>query len=130
MTRQLILAMTATTALALAPLTEAAAQSNKYCNGKLQAATFYSNTQSTSTRSTVSYYLTLQSTVGENVNFAVTFNDPRVRIRQNGTKYTQLGPWGTAHDILLGVAELNNPGGTGGPAVPKDIAAGTRVMCR
>jgi hypothetical protein len=130
MTRQLILAMAATTALALAPLADAAAQGTKYCDGKLQAATFYSNTQSTSTRSTVSYYLTLQSTVGENVNFAVTFRDSRVQSRQNGAKYTPLGPWGTAHDILLGVAEFNNPGGTGGPAVPKDLVAGTRVMCR
>jgi hypothetical protein len=129
MIRQLILAMTATTALALAPLTEAAAQGNSYCGGKLQAASFYSNTQSTSTRSTVSYYLVLQSTVGENVSFRVTFNDPRVRSRQNGTHPWRVGPWGTVQSILLGVVELNNPGGTGGPAVPKDIAAATRVTC-
>ncbi|MBP6483360.1 MAG: hypothetical protein KA254_01935, partial [Rhodoferax sp.] len=116
-------------ALALAPLTDAAAQGNSYCRGKLQAASFYSITQSTSTRSTVSYYLVLHSMVGENVNFAVTFHDPRVRSRQNGTQHRRLGPWGTSSPIQLGVAELNKPGGTGGPAVPMDLAAGTRVMC-
>lgn len=30
----------------------------------------------------------------------------------------------------LGVAQLNNPSGTGGPSVPLDLAAGTRVTCR
>ncbi len=129
MTWQLILSMTATTALALAPLTDAAAQGNFYCRGKLEAASFYTITHSTSTRSTVSYYLVLRSMVGENVNFAVIFHDPRVRSRQNGTQHRRLGPWGTSSPIELGVAELNNPGGAGGPAVPKDLAAGTRVMC-
>jgi hypothetical protein len=130
MSKHLIFAMAAAGALALAPLSEAAAQGNNYCGGKLQAASFYSTTQSTSTRSTVNYYLILQSTVGENVSFAVTFHDSRVQSRQNGATFTRLGPWGTSQSILLGVAQLNNPGGTGGPAVPTDLATGTRVACR
>ncbi|UPY36652.1 hypothetical protein [Sediminicoccus sp. KRV36] len=130
MRKHLMMAMAAASAMAMLPMSEAAAQGNPYCNGKLQAASFYSTTQSTSTRSTVNYYLILQSTVGENVTFAVTFNDHRVQSRQNGTHFTRLGPWGTSQSILLGVASLNNPSGTGGPAVPMDLAAGTRVACR
>jgi len=127
MTRNLISALAA--AGALAPLGEAAAQGNNHCGTKLQAASFYSTTQSTSTRSTVSYYLILQNTVGEDVTFTVTFQDSRVQSRQNVAQATRLGPWGTSRSMLLGVAQLNNPSGTGGPSVPMDLAAGTRVTC-
>jgi hypothetical protein len=130
MSKNLIFALAAAGALALAPLGEAAAQGNNYCGGKLQAASFYSTTQSTPTSSTVIYYLILQSTVGEHVTFAVNFHDSRVQSRQNGTQFTRLGPWGTSQSIVLGVSRLNNPSGTGGPSVPMDLATGTRVTCR
>jgi len=130
MKKHLLICLATAGAIAMLPLSEAAAQGNSYCNGKLQAASFYSTTQSTSTRSTVSYYLILQSMVGENVTFAVTYHDHRVQSRQNGASFTRLGPWGTSQSILLGVASLNNPGGTGGPAVPTDLASATRVACR
>ena len=130
MRQHLMMATLAAGALALAPMSEASAQGNPYCGGKLQAASFYSTTQATSTRSTVNYYLILQSTVGENVTFSVTFHDSRVQSRQNGTAFTRLGPWGTSQSILLGVAQLTNPSGTGGPSVPTELAAATRVACR
>ena len=130
MRKQIMMAAVAAGALAMLPMAEASAQGNSYCGGKLQAASFYSTTQSTPTRSTVNYYLIIQNTVGENVSFAVTYHDPRVRSHQSGSSFTRLGPWGTSQSILLGVATLNNPSGTGGPSVPTDLANATRVACR
>ena len=130
MRRHLFTGLAAAAAIATLPLAGASAQGNPYCNNRLQAASFYSTTQATPTSSTVNYYVIMQSMVGENVSFAITYHDPRVRSRQNGTHFTTLGPWGTSQAILLGTIALNNPSGTGGPNVPVDLANATRVACR
>ena len=128
--RQQLKIAAAAGALALLPLSEAAAQGNPYCNGQVQAASFYSTTSSNGTRSTVSYYAILQSMVGERLGFSVAFTDPRVVSRPDGTTPLRLAPWGTSQSLFLGVAVLNNPSGSGGLSVPTDLAAGTRVTCR
>lgn len=130
MRKHLFTGLAAAAALATLPMAGASAQGNSYCGNKLQAASFYSTTDSTSTNSTVNYYVIMQSMVGENVSFAITYHDPRVTSRQNGTNFIRLGPWGTSQAILLGTVRLNNPSGTGGPSVPTDLAQATRVNCR
>jgi hypothetical protein len=130
MRKPLFTGLAAAAAIAALPLAGASAQGNPYCDNKLQAASFYSTTQSTPTSSTVNYYVIMQSMVGDPVSFAITYRDPRVQSRQNGTSFIRLGPWGTSQAILLGVIQLNNPSGTGGPSVPVDLAHATRVSCR
>ncbi len=109
---------------------DAKAQGDSYCNGRLRAASFYSTLQNSPGSSVVRYYMILQNMKGENLNFAVTFQDNRVASRPDGTVFNRLGPWGTSPALLLGVARLNNPYGTGGLDVPQDLAAATRVICR
>ncbi|MEI6160619.1 MAG: hypothetical protein WCP77_12340 [Roseococcus sp.] len=123
--------MATTGALALAPLGEAAAQGNPYCNGQVQAASFYSTTNATSTRSTITYYVIIQSMVQQELRVSVTFQDPK-RVTIPGSASTagyRLGSWGTSPSIQLAVATLANPSGTGGLVVPTDLVAGTRVNC-
>jgi hypothetical protein len=119
-------------ALALAPLAEASAQGNSYCDGRVQAASFYSTTQASTTRSTISYYVIIQSTVGESLSVEVTFRDRRNIVigGGNGPMSQRLAPWGTSMPFHLGTATLANPSGEGGLSVPSDLAAGTRVTCR
>lgn len=131
MSKQLILAMATAGALGLAPLGEAAAQGNSHCNGQVQAASLYSTTQSTSTRSTITYFVIIQSMVKQSLRVSVTFNDPK-RVTIPGSASTagwRLGPWGTSPSIQLAVATLANPSGSGGLSVPTDLAAGMRVTC-
>lgn len=132
MRNQIMVALAGAGALALAPLGEAAAQGNPYCDGKVQAASFYSTTQSSSTRSTVTYWVIIQSMVGESLGIEVTFRDPRniVIPGGGGPHGRRLGPWGTSQPIQIGVATLANPSGSGGLNVPADLAAGTSVRCR
>ena len=130
MKTRIIHAMAALGTVATLASGPAAAQGNVYCNGQVQAASFYSTTSSTPTRSTVSYYVILQSMVGEPLSYSLAFNDQRVVSRPNGTVPLRLGPWGTSQPVFLGVAVLANPSGTGGLNVPTDLAANTRVTCR
>jgi hypothetical protein len=132
MRKQIMMALAGAGALALAPLGEAAAQGNPYCDGKVQAASFYSTTQSTSTRSTVTYWVIIQSMVGDSLSIEVTFRDRRniVIPGGGGPHGRRLGPWGTSQPIQLGVATLANPSGSGGLNVPNDLAEGTSVRCR
>jgi hypothetical protein len=125
-----IMLAAAAAALALLPVGEAAAQGNSYCNGRVQAASFYSTTSSTGTRSTVSYYVIIQSMVGESQAVRVTFNNPRAVSRADGRVAWRMAPWGTSQAIFLGVSILTNPSGTGGLSVPSDLAAGTQVTCQ
>lgn len=119
-------------ALALAPMADASAQGNSYCDGRVQAASFYSTTQASPTRSTISYYVIIQSTVGESLAVEVTFRDRRNIVigGGNGPMGQRLGPWGTSMPFHLGTATLANPSGEGGLSVPTDLVAGTRVTCR
>ncbi len=129
----LMVTLAATTALglAMAPTAEAQAQTYpSYCNGRLQAASFYSTTSSNGRTSAVSYYLILQNVTGQNVTYAVAFNATQARNRPNGTQFSTLHPWGTSPSILLGVDTLNNPGGTGALSNVYDLPPATRVICR
>ena len=114
------------------PLAGASAQGNSYCNGMVQAASFYSTTQATSTRSTVSYFVIIQSMVEQSLAIEVTFRDARniVIPGGGGPHGRRLAPWGTSQPIQIGVATLANPSGSGGLNVPTDLAAGTTVTCR
>ncbi|WP_431303852.1 hypothetical protein [Sediminicoccus sp. BL-A-41-H5] len=122
----------AAAALATLPMAGASAQGNSYCNGMVQAASFYSTTDSTSTRSTVSYFVIVQSMVEQSLQIEVTFRDRRNIVIGGGSgpHGRRLGPWGTSQPIQLGVATLANPSGTGGLNVPTDLAAGTTITCR
>jgi hypothetical protein len=125
------LAATAALAFAAAPVAEAQAQTYpSYCGGKLQAASFYSTTNSNGRVSTVNYYLILQNTTNQNVTYAVTFNATQARNRPNGTQFSTLRAWGTSPTILLGTDTLNNPGGTGALSNVNDLPPATRVTCR
>jgi len=132
MRKQLLTGLATAAALATLPLTEASAQGNSYCNGMVQAASFYSTTQATPTRSTVSYFVIIQSMVEQSLQIEVTFRDSRniVIPGGGGPHGRRLGPWGTSQPIQIGVATLGNPSGTGGLNVPHDLAAGTTVTCR
>jgi len=133
MRRQILMAaLAATTALGLAasPVTRAAAQGYpSFCEGKLQAASFYSTITATATSSTTSFWLILQNTTGNNVIFAVTFNAHQVNSRPNGTHFTMLRPWGTSQSILLGRQTVHNPSGSGALTL-RDLPGNTRVTCR
>lgn len=122
----------AAASLASLPMAGASAQGNSYCNGMVQAASFYSTTQSTSTRSTISYFVIVQSMVEQSLAIEVTFRDRRniVIPGGGGPHGRRLGPWGTSQPIQLGVATLANPSGTGGLNVPTDLVAGTTITCR
>ncbi|WPB85552.1 hypothetical protein [Sediminicoccus rosea] len=122
----------AAAAIGILPLGEASAQGNSYCNGMVQAASFYSTTHATPTRSTVSYFVIIQSMVEQSLQIEVTFRDTRniVIPGGGGPHGRRLGPWGTSQPIQIGVATLANPSGTGGLNVPHDLAAGTTVTCR
>lgn len=124
-----MLAALAGAALAWLPA-GASAQGNPFCDGRVQAASFYSTTTSTGTRSTVSYYVIVQSMIGTSQSVAVTFVNPRVVGNANGQVHWRMGPWGTSQAILLGVSTLANPSGSGGLNVPSDLVAGTRMVCR
>lgn len=128
----LMAALAASTALgfAAAPVTEAAAQGYpSYCEGRLQAASFYSTVSATSTNSTTSFWLILQNTTRNDVNFAVAFNANQANNRPNGTHFTKLGPWGTSQSILLGRQTVHNPTGSGALTL-SDLPRNTRVVCR
>jgi hypothetical protein len=130
--RHHILTGLAAAAIAALPLAGASANGTPYCNGMVQAASFYSTTQATSTRSTVSYFVIIQSMVQDSLQIEVTFRDRRNIVIGGGSgpHARRLGPWGTSQPIQLGVATLANPSGTGGLNVPTDLAAGTTVTCR
>jgi hypothetical protein len=128
----LMAALAASTALgfAAAPVTQAAAQGYpSFCQGVLQAASFYSTVSATSTNSTTSYWLILQNTTRNDVNFAVSFNAHQATNRPNGTHFTKLGPWGTSQAVLLGRQTVHNPSGSGALSL-SDLPGNTRVTCR
>lgn len=132
MTRQKLLALAGAGALALAPLGGASAQGNSYCEGKVQASSFYFTTEATHTSSTITYWTIIQNVVGETLEVEVTFRDRRNLVRPSsaGPRRQRLGPWGTSQPFQLGVVQLNNSAGTGGLNVPADLVAGTTVTCR
>ena len=119
----------AATALAWLPA-GAAAQGNPYCEGRVQAASFYSTTSSTGSRSTVIYHLIVQSMIDRPQYIAVVFTNGAVQSAANGTLQTCMARWGTSQAIMLGVSALANPAGSGGLNVPVDLVAGTRIACR
>lgn len=128
----LMTAMAVTTALgfAAAHVTEAAAQGYpSYCGGVLQTASFYTTISATSSTSTTSYFLILQNTTRNEVNFAVAFNSHLATYRPNGTQFTKLRPWGASQPILLGKQTMHNPSGSGALTL-RDLPPNTRVTCR
>lgn len=124
-----MLAALAGAALAWLPA-GASAQGNPYCNGNVQAASFYSITRSTGTRSSVIYYVIVQSMTATPQYITVFFRNSTVQGAANGTLQTHLGPWGTSQPIMLGISNLANPAGSGGLSVPTDLVAATRITCR
>ena len=109
------LAAAAISAAALLPA-EAQAQQARYCDGRINANSFYSNVNSTGQRSVVSYFMQLQST-GDAIRYTVTFDGrrqlhPRVTEAQSGSPVATLASYQQV-TILLGKQAFNNPGGTG-----------------
>ena len=132
MKKHLFTGLAAAAALVTLPLGGASAQGNSYCNGMVQAASFFSTTQATSTRSTVSYFVIVQSMTNQSLAIEVTFRDPKnIVIPGGGGPHSRrLAPYGTSEPIQIGVATLANPSGSGGLSVPMDLAAGTTITCR
>jgi len=108
-------ALAAASISALVP-TQAQAQTARYCDGRINANSFYSTVQSDGRRSVVSYFVTLQST-GDEMRYSVTFDarrqaTPTVTEAQNGSPVANLASYQQV-TILLGKQAFNNPGGTG-----------------
>lgn len=104
MRKHILMAASAALGFAAAPVTQAAAQTrSSYCEGRLQASTFYStNGAAGSTQTTTSFWVLLQNTTRNEVNFAVNFLAPQLTNRPNGTVFTKLGQFGTSQPVLLG----------------------------
>lgn len=106
----------------------APAQGNPCCDGRVQAASFYSTFTATG-MPTVTYWVIVQSMVGQRQSVAVTFSHPQVVGTAHGAVVTRIVPWGTSQPIMLGISTRADPSGTGVLNVPSDLVAGTRMSC-
>lgn len=109
------LAAAAISAAALIPA-EAQAQQARYCEGRINANSFYSTVNSNGRTSVVSYFVQLQST-GDAIRYAVTFDArrqarPHVTEAQSGSPVATLASYQQV-TVLLGKQAFSNPGGTG-----------------
>ncbi len=112
--------------LAMFTATVTQAQMARYCDGRL-TANFYSNVQSTGSRSTVTYLMQLQNQSGEGVHYTVRFIAPHIQGAQKGSAVAALGP----HQLVtpkLGMQDFSNPSGTG-QLSQSDMNRYTQVVC-
>ena len=108
-------ALAAASISALVP-TQAQAQTARYCDGRINAVSFYSTVQSERRRTVLSYFVVLQS-MGDEIRYSVTFDARRqatssVTEAQNGSFVGYLAS-NQQVTILLGKQAFTHPGGTG-----------------
>ena len=123
-------ALAAASISAMVP-TQAQTQTARYCDGRINANSFYSTVQSDGRRSVVSYFVMLQST-GDAIRYSVTFDarrqaTPNVTEAQNGSPIGHLNNWDQV-TITLGKQRFANPGGEGQLSVSQ-IERYTTVTC-
>lgn len=105
----------------------AQAQMARYCDGRIVANSFYSNVQSTGSRSTGIYFVQLQNQSGEPIRYTVRFTAPHNREAQNGSVVANLASYQQA-TVTLGKQNFNNAAGTG-ILSQADIMRYTQVVC-